>query len=93
MTHNKTCEFIHLLNKLQEMLKSLHCFACSYVLRDKTDQLDNKDIAKEFIERNEQHRNYLDSFRCSNCIHHLKTFSCLKPLIQNHNLLRFYFQF
>jgi len=38
---------------------------CTHVIRDRTDQLDNKDIAtKEFIERNEQGRNY---FGCSYC--------------------------
>jgi len=49
-----------------------------HVIRDRTDQLDNKDIAtKEFIERNEQHiETILDSFRCSYCIYHLKTFGC-----------------
>jgi len=49
-------------NKLQKILKSLHCFA--YVIRDRTDQLDNKNIAtKEFIERNEQRRNYFGQFQ------------------------------
>jgi len=40
------------------MLKSLHdtLHACY------TNQLDNKDIAKEFIERNEQCRNYFKQF-------------------------------
>jgi len=36
---------------------------CMYVIRDRTDQLDNKNIAtKEFIERNEQCRNYFGQF-------------------------------
>jgi len=36
---------------------------CMHVVRDRTDQLDNKDIdTKEFIERNEQHRNYFGQF-------------------------------
>lgn len=34
-----------------------HCLLL-HVLRDKTDQLDKKDVAKEFIERNERCRNY-----------------------------------
>ena len=34
-----------------------HCLLL-HVLRDKTDQLDKKDVAKEFIERNERRRNY-----------------------------------
>ena len=34
-----------------------HCIVL-HVLKDRTDQLDNKDIAKEFIERNERRRNY-----------------------------------
>lgn len=34
-----------------------HCIVL-HVLKNRTDQLDNKDIAKEFIERNERRRNY-----------------------------------
>ena len=34
-----------------------HCILL-HVSRDRMDQLDNEDIAKEFIERNEQRRNY-----------------------------------
>ena len=34
-----------------------HCIVL-HVLKDKIDKLDNKEIAKEFIERNERHRNY-----------------------------------
>ena len=34
-----------------------HCIVL-HVLKDRIDKLDNKEIAKEFIERNERHRNY-----------------------------------
>jgi len=43
-------------NKLQRIVEITVLF-CMHVVRDRTDQLDNKDIAsKEFIERNEQRR-------------------------------------
>ena len=47
----------------KDMMKSLH-----HVIRDRTDQLDNKDIAiatKEFIEKMNNVETILDSFRCS----------------------------
>ena len=34
-----------------------HCIVL-HVLQDRIDKLDNKEIAKEFIERNERCRNY-----------------------------------
>ena len=34
-----------------------HCMLL-HVLRDKTDELNEKDIAKEFIERNERRKNF-----------------------------------
>ena len=33
-----------------------------HVLRDRTDILDNKDVAKELCKRNERHKNYLGQF-------------------------------
>ena len=38
-----------------------HCILL-HVLRNKTDKLDDMDIAKEFTERNEQCKNYLGQF-------------------------------
>jgi len=41
---------------------------CMHVIRDRTDQLDNKDTLKEFIKRNEQaivHIYQLKTFGCS----------------------------
>ena len=38
-----------------------HCILL-LVLRDKTDKLDDKDIAKKFTERNEQRKNYFGEF-------------------------------
>ena len=42
----------------------LNHFTLLHVLRDKTDKLDDKDIAKEFTERNERHNTTLDNFNC-----------------------------
>jgi len=61
--------------------------------KSRTDQLDNKDIAKEFIDNMNNVETILNSFRYSYCIYHLKTFGSLKSLILNHNLLRLHFQF
>jgi len=48
-------------SKLQRNVEITTWF-CMHVIRDRTDQLD-KDIAtKEFIERNEQCRNYFGQF-------------------------------
>ena len=38
-----------------------HCILL-HVLRDKVDKLDDKDIAKEFTERNERRKNYFGQF-------------------------------
>jgi len=56
MTHKKRVNlYTCLLSKLQRI-------ACMLAIRDRTDQLDNQDIAKEFIERNKQCRNYFKQF-------------------------------
>ena len=46
-----------------------HCIGL-HVLKDRTDKLDNNEIAREFIKRNEQYRDYniLDSY-ISQCMH------------------------
>jgi len=49
-------------SKLQRNVEITALF-CMHVIKNRTDQLDTKDIAtKEFIERNEQHRNYFGQF-------------------------------
>jgi len=50
-----------LLSKLQRNVEITALF-WMHVIRDRTDQLDNKSIAKEFIERNEQRRNHFGQF-------------------------------
>ena len=42
----------------------LNHYIVLHVLKDRIDKLDNKEIAKEFIEKNEWYRNYFGQLYC-----------------------------
>ena len=53
-----------------------HCIIL-HVLRDRTDQLHDKEVAKSFIERNERVGTTLDSSKCINnnkCVHVINSY-------------------
>jgi len=74
-SHIQLTEVLHLFVKLQRNVE-INALFCMHVIRDRTDQLDNKDMLKNLLKETNNVETILDSFRCSYCIYHLKTFNC-----------------
>jgi len=57
-----------LLSRLQRNIEITVLF-CIRVIRDRTDQLDNKDMLKNLLKEINNVETILDSFRCSYCMY------------------------